>query len=724
MIVSAECEARFKLPQMLGDVSRSIVEAHLVSPRFNQSVPLRLNRRRNPSRGVIVKEMQNRTNRTGKTLELRLIGAFSMSDAPGKLRGLPGRKDRAVLAFLAAHPGRRISRDRLVELIWPGAADGAGRASLRQSLSTIRKALSHDDVLSVDRDTVTLNPDHVETDLARLVSGTLSQGEEALAPIANGEMFLDDIGGISAEFDSWRATEQAQLSRLVADRLRAAAQQAEAAQDHAQVVKLLMQLASLDPLNEEAVRQLMQAMILTGQPNAAIQRYRAFEDLLKQELGVRPERATQDLLRQATAKRAGSSGAERTERPAGQAQTPAPGDPPSIMVLPFRDLSEDREGTYFADGLTEDITIELGRFPALLVLASETGFEYRDAAADDEQIARETGARYILSGSVRRTPQRLRVSVQLSDTESRGQVWAERFDRVVSEVFALQDDITAAVVGAVAPQVEIAEQRRAGRGAIPSMSLYDRALKAQFELNIGQRTADPGRVDEAVALAEQVLDEDPGVTQALLVVAWGQFYRFLCRWPPDPEMAKELALQAANALLAIESGNVHALTVRGEILTSLGEYERAMRDYSKALDLNPNFTWNLFFMSICEALIGKADEAREHAERGLRLSPKDREIGVAAAYLALALAGFSEEDFPDAVHWAELSVTVHPTAPYRRILAAASYGLTGKIAEGREHLRALEQFAPGFLSDFESRRIGIFQNTAHDDLLRKGLSAL
>ena len=148
---------------------------------------------------MTVKEMQNRENSDEYLYFFRLIGAFSVTDASGKSFALSGRKDRAVLAFLAAHPGHPVARDRLVELVWPGSLEGAGRTSLRQSLSTIRKALAHDSILTVDRDTITLNAEFIRTDIDRLRNGDLKVGESEVAPIANGEMFLDDLSGISSE---------------------------------------------------------------------------------------------------------------------------------------------------------------------------------------------------------------------------------------------------------------------------------------------------------------------------------------------------------------------------------------------------------------------------------------------------------------------------------------------------------------------------------------------
>ncbi len=216
---------------------------------------------------------------------------------------MPGKKDRAVLAFLAAHPGRAIARDRIVELVWPNSMEGSGRASLRQSLSSIRKALGSDDLLTANRDAIVLSPESTTSDVEKL-SDTLSDIDQGVvAPMANGEMFLDDLGGISTEYDNWRATEQSRLAELIASSLFVLAERAEAEHDLAKSVSCLSQLAAVDPLNEQAIQKLMRSMILAGQPNAAIQRYRRFEQLLKRDLNVEPASETRSVLQRAIAAR-------------------------------------------------------------------------------------------------------------------------------------------------------------------------------------------------------------------------------------------------------------------------------------------------------------------------------------------------------------------------------------------------------------------------------------
>ncbi|MCR9110982.1 BTAD domain-containing putative transcriptional regulator [Marivita sp. XM-24bin2] len=668
--------------------------------------------------------MQNRTFNGDSVWHFQLVGAFSVTDPFGKTCALPGRKDRAVLAFLAAHPGRAIARDRLVDLVWPNSIGGTGRASLRQSLATIRKVLDTDDLLTANRDTIVLSKESTSSDIEQL-SNTLSEVVQGVvAPMANGEMFLDDLGGISSEYDNWRATEQARLTELIASSLFALAERAEDENDLDKSVSCLSQLATVDPLNEQAIQKLMRGMILAGQPNAAIQRYRRFEELLRRELNIEPASETRSVLQKAITVRGQRSSEMESVRPKVAQDTLELGETPTILVKPFRDISPDPADMCFADGLTEDISVELGRFPALNVIAADAGFAFRDASLGAEEISREIGVRYILTGTVRRTSHRLRVVAQLHDAERHHLIWAERFDREIRELFDLQDDITASVVSAVAPQVELSEELRVSRGKIKSMTLYDRAIKAYHDLKIGRLSTGPEQVNRAISEANSILKEQPDMPQALLVLAWGHFYSFLCRWPPDPEKSKLQALDAAERLLALEPDNVHALTVRGEIRCSVGEYEAALRDHQRALQINPNFTWALFFISMNEALMGKTEEAREHANRGLALSPKSRDTGISGAYLALALASFADRDLRHAIQWGELAIETQPNLPFRRLLVACCYGLTGDKEKASEHLQTAKTFAPGFVSDFRNGKTRMYLDPGLDNLLREGLAAL
>ena len=289
--------------------------------------------------------MQNRTQKGKTGLDIRLLGAFQCAGADGRPVSLKGRKDRAVLAYLAAHPGQGVARDKLVELVWPNSVVSGGRASLRQTLSVIRKELpaGASEAIIADRDTITLDAAGLSTDVGELELALSQPGKRSEATFRVGGTFLDDLTGISPEFEAWRGSEEA---RQVALALQYLSVQADLARKDGQVAEataLLSQAARLDPFAEPVGRDLMRAHSAMGRPDAALRYYSSLEVLLETELGVLPERETQDLAREIRAQR----------NTVDSASPPAPPTAvevgsellqPAVLVAPFLEGEEAPDG--------------------------------------------------------------------------------------------------------------------------------------------------------------------------------------------------------------------------------------------------------------------------------------------------------------------------------------------------------------------------------------------
>ena len=679
-----------------------------------------------------------------KSLVIRLIGAFSIADSAGKDIALTGRKDRAVLAFLAAHPGRAIARERLVELIWPEAMEGAGRASLRQSLSTIRKAIGQLEVLAVDRDTVTLIPNNVQTDVGLIAEVSPDETLIGANPLANGESFLDDLGGISADFDSWRATELSRLLALVSELIDKFARQAEESKHTNQAVAALSQLVALDSLNEDAQRRYMRALITSGQPNSAIRQYQKLDKLLREELGVEPEPATRAILNDAKNK-AGKTADGDLAEPVPQAsdaqpnikadeggnfQTafeevtgnkPARPDKPSVAVMAFQNLSVDPDQGYFSDGITEDIITELSRFPNLFVIARNSSFAYKNTHVDVRQIGRELGVRFVVEGSVRRSENRIRVTAQLIDAETGNHHWAERFDRGIQDIFEVQEEITQRIVASVAPKIDDAELARAKANRSISISAYDLALRAQSLVYDSFRAGKEDYILDRIGTAKLALEEDKNCTLALLTKALGELYCYVYRWGPEPDNSLNAAQDTIDQLFTKNSADPRGYALRGLINHFRNYRTEAIEDLRRAVQLNPNYTEGLIYLAWAESLDGMEQEARAHVTDGLRLSPHEDERMLGVAYLALAQASFAQGQTTETRKWARKAIQMMPHAPIRRILMVASSAIAGNMKEAQEHRQLLSQFAPDFMPDLLRGKIRLFKNDEHNAHLQKGL---
>lgn len=280
--------------------------------------------------------------------------------------------------------------------------------------------------------------------------------------------FLEGLAGVAPDFDSWRATEEAHLSRLMADLLQAAADRAEADRRFDAAAGFLTQGLARDPLSGSVLWRLMRIRMARKRPDIALRLYAEMESRLQAEFGTMPEAETRDLARDIRARRQAPSAEMRPApnlqegpRSASDPGRPALPDRPSIAVLPFKNLSDDAEQAYFADGVTEDIITELSRFRNLLVIARNSSFAFRRQTATLAQIADSLQVRFVLQGTLRRSERQVMVTARLIDSESGEHLWSDRDKRDIGDIFLLQEEFTRSVVGALAPQIELAEIARA-----------------------------------------------------------------------------------------------------------------------------------------------------------------------------------------------------------------------------------------------------------------------
>jgi len=396
-------------------------------------------------------------------------------------------------------------------------------------------------------------------------------------------------------------------------------------------------------------------------------------------------------------------------------------DKPSIAVLPFTNMSDDPEQEYFSDGITEDITTALSYFSGLFVIARNSSFAYKGQSVDARQIAKELGVRYLLEGSVRRMGKRIRITGQLIDATTATHIWAERFDGNDKDIFELQDEITRKIVGSIAPRIELAEVDRSRVLQSTNLTSYELSLKAKSQLYDAFRIGEPDGVDSAIHTAQDALKLDARNTQALWVLAWAQVEQYLYRWGRDPNEALNRGSEAAERLIQVDPSNANGYGMLGVGHMYRREFDLAIADFDRALSLNPNSVMNLFLSAWGESLAGLTENAREHAELGLRLSPREMDIWLGVAYLALTQASFAEGKFEEAMNWGRLAIQMTPKAPIRRALMVACCAYTGDLEEAARNAQALRGFAPDFIPTILRCDLTLYKMAEHNDLLVEGL---
>ena len=365
-------------------------------------------------------------------------------------------------------------------------------------------------------------------------------------------------------------------------------------------------------------------------------------------------------------------------------------DKPSIAVLPFQNMSGDPEQEYFADGMVEEIITGLSRIRWLLVIARNSSFVYKGKPVDVKQIGRELGVRYILEGSVRKAANRVRITGQLIDAGSGAHLWAERYDGSLDDIFALQDEITLAVVGAIEPSLRHAEIERVKRKRPDNLDAYDVLLRA-WPLLYSRMPED---ATKAIPLFQKALELDPAYGLAHAALAWcfhARFYR-----GGHNEEDDLAAIRHARATIALGTDDASALAIVAFVFAQQGErdYETALRLFDRALMLSPSCVLALSYGAAVLGTVGKTDLAIERAEKALRVSPFDPFISVAHA--ALSFAYFTKDRFPDAVDAARRAIESNPRFSFLHAELAAALAGQGRLDEAKTAARQLLAIQPNF----------------------------
>ena len=370
--------------------------------------------------------------------------------------------------------------------------------------------------------------------------------------------------------------------------------------------------------------------------------------------------------------------------------TPALPDKPAIAVLPFANMSGDPEQQYFGDGVVEDIITALSRFSELFVIARNSSFALRERAGDLQQVARELGVRYLLTGSVRKADGRLRITAQLVDAATLRHLWADRFDGALQDVFALQDQVTERVVGALLPTLRRAEIERARRKPPASLDAYDYLLRA-LPLVIAN-AATPAA--QAIPLLDQALRLNPdyAYAHALISMAYAQIFRATT----GPERNSLQAKGVAHARRALEVGgdDSEALAYAGFILLMTAQdVPGARAALDRAVTLNPNSATTRSYRALVLAAAGDHQTAVEDAMAALRLSPLDP-----ASYqpqMAIVVARIGQGDHEDAVRWAHKAIEAAPARyPMSYAWLIVAECARGNVAEAKRQAQRLAAILP------------------------------
>ncbi len=381
-------------------------------------------------------------------------------------------------------------------------------------------------------------------------------------------------------------------------------------------------------------------------------------------------------------------GGARRESPGAAGQDLALPDKPSIAVLPFDNMSGDPEQEYFADGMAEDIITALSRMPWFFVIARNTTFTYKDRAVDVKQVARELGVQYVLEGSVRKGGTRLRITAQLIDAMTGNHVWAERYDREIADIFAVQDEVTEAIVGAVAPEFLWAEAKRAQRKDPGQLDAWECVMRGRAQLwKLGRE-----EVAEARKLFERAIQLAPSGEFGMSDLAFVHFLEFYYRWSGSPEQSSNEMMRVAEKAVAVDDHDAWAHTMLGLVNTFARRWDEALPAVERAIELNPNFAPAHGVRGLVLSLVGEVDEAIESIDNADRLSPRDSFM--AFWIMGRVWANFIDRRYEEAVKTAQQAIRLAPTNPTYRRQLAASYAMMDRIDEAQAAIQEYLRLEP------------------------------
>ncbi len=424
---------------------------------------------------------------------------------------------------------------------------------------------------------------------------------------------------------------------------------------------------------------------------SAFEQVRGKTRLAFDELGERPLKNIDRPVRLYSARLAASSVAASASLTS-ETVSPLPlPDRPSIAVMPFENMSGDPEQEYFADGMVEEIITALSRFKSLFVIARNSSFTFKGKAVDIRDFGRKLGVRYVLEGSVRKASGKVRITGQLIDAVTGAHIWADRFERDMADVFALQDDVTVAVVSAIQPKLFQTEIEMATRRRLENLSAYDFFLRAMQQY---YRTTREGFA-EAIRLAHRALELDPRFGRAAALAGISHTINVNLGYAIDPQFDRKEAVRLLRLILGVDDSDPETLAWASIISAFMvGDSESEIEMAERAVALNPNsyFAWS--GRGWVYRMAGLPEEAVQSFERAIRLSPLDPTLH--RVLVGMGMAFIELRRFDEGITAGKKALRQNPSLSVAYHCLAAAFAHLGRDAEAQEAAARLLEVDPAF----------------------------
>ena len=651
---------------------------------------------------------------------------------PGGADFLPrGRKTRGLLACLCLAQGERVSRSRLVGLLWDRSGEAQARMSLRQSLSELNSIVNRHvpALVEIERDSVRIDVRKCWVDALAIFhasADTAAQTSTLVEPYS--ERLLEDLDGMTPSFDQWLTAERTRFEDHVRKILEAELERLTEQNANPEMrAAAARRLINFEPTHEGAVRSLMKAFAQMGDRAQAIREFERCRQVLQRMLDLPPSKETVAVYEAVRVESADVSApvisreriSELSKNASGlvtispvrweikkqsdPAATSAyglePRHGPSIAVLPFRNLTGDSAHHFVAEGLVEDLIEALSRVPNFFVISRLSTLAFRDQDRHPREIGNVLGVRYVLSGSMRILEDRLRLTIELTDTELGAALWISKLDERFADLFEVQDRLSEMIVRKVAPYLHEAEMNRVRVKRPDSLEAYDLFLRAQENMHNSSRAV----FETSEALFDAAIAKDPHYAAALAWRARWHVLRVGQGWSPDPADDARQADHFARAAIECNSMEPMALAVHGHVASYLyKDFDLAFRRFETALRINANAAPAWLWSAAAHAWMGNGSRAIEEINKAMALSPYDPLMYAYSGNAAMAylVDGQHERAIECALRSLQENRTY--TSAHRQLVVALV--LAGREDEARASARRLLELEPGLTVEGFRRR--------------------
>lgn len=550
-------------------------------------------------------------DRMATQTHLKVLGGFEIraEERPIELRA---RKAQALLAYLAVENAAPQSREHLAALLWGEMDDERARHNVRQALSRIRQScgeiiLARGQLIEIDHSVCT-------SDVVEFLNG--ADGSNAATLVGCLERYEGDLlEGIhirASAYEDWLREARGRLRATACSIIDRLAVMLLAEGRSAEAEEAFRRRLRMDSACERAHRGLMKLLASTGRRSEAIRQYQLCADVLRRELGVDPESETEATYQEIRS----TGGAAEPALATVSGETIDPDDAGAVVaILPFDNLSVADE-LYFADGITEDLTTALSRFHDLQVISRVSSFVYRGHDVPDSEVAAALGAAFLVRGSVRRAGATVRINVQLLDGERGRMVWAEQYNRELSDVFEVQNEIISTLVSTLVGRVEAARLNQARSVPLERLESYDILLRGKYHHHLF--TAEDCRT--CIDLFDLAIERDPNYAVAHAWLACGLGQAMVHDLGDHAELV-DRAQAAAERGLALDENESECHRVLAQVNLARCNVRRALWHQERALFLNPNDDRSICSMGEILTFSGRAAEGEKWVRKSLKLNP-------------------------------------------------------------------------------------------------------